>query len=129
MTTCPQLATEDDMPFSPGYPLDLVDNLGLDLKIDLEVASVQGILSSVIAHAGLRAPAKTRRIHRGRLREAGCPTHFAAPGKEVTSMSAETAKREPAKAEDKPAFSLDVSEQELLDEFGVLVEVEYGYGA
>ncbi|MGW4793268.1 hypothetical protein ACWEPC_12760 [Nonomuraea sp. NPDC004297] len=36
---------------------------------------------------------------------------------------------QPSQADQKPAFSLDVSEQELLDEFGVLTQAEYGYGA
>jgi hypothetical protein len=48
----------------------------------------------------------------------------------VMQPASEAAKKVEEKAEKKVGFSLDVSEQELLEEFGVLrVVAEYGYGA
>jgi hypothetical protein len=45
-------------------------------------------------------------------------------------MSAQTgADAKPEQKEEKAAFSLDASEQELLEEFGVLSFFEYTYGA
>jgi len=56
--------------------------------------------------------------------------------KEVEMMSATavtpevtTDKANGQKVDDKAAFSLELSEQELLDEFGVLMQAEYTYGA
>lgn len=40
-----------------------------------------------------------------------------------------TTEAKPEKKNEKAAFSLDVSEQELLDEFGILLAFEYTYGA
>jgi hypothetical protein len=47
----------------------------------------------------------------------------------ATTPEVTTEKANEQKVDDKATFSLEVSEQELLDEFGVLSFAEYTYGA
>ncbi|MFI5957418.1 hypothetical protein [Cryptosporangium sp. NPDC051539] len=47
----------------------------------------------------------------------------------TTTPQAQAPKADEKKQDEKATFNLEVSEQELLDEFGVLSLAEYTYGA